>query len=156
MRGGVAIALAVAGLALAACGGGGGNTSAAEFREQADAICADDQAKIEALGSPRSIDELGEFFDKAIPVFEEGNDKLHELDPPDELAEDWDRAIELQDQNLESVRDLRDAIEEGDDQKVQDLLAKLDAADQESTGIAQRIGLEKCGQESSEGTSTAP
>lgn len=151
MRRGLASACALALLA-AGCGGGGSSTdttlSPAEFRQQADAICANDEARIKALGSPTSADELGDYLDKAMPIFEEGNQALHRLNVPDELAADWERAMELQDQSIEDLRELRDAIENQDDARVQELLAELNTADAESTRIARKIGLENCGQES--------
>jgi hypothetical protein len=135
---------------LAACGGGGGgqSLSADEFRQQADAICKDYEGKIKDLGSPNSLDELPAFVDKVIPIIEEGNGKLADLQPPDELAEDWDRAMELQNENLDVAHDLQDAIHDQDTARVQEDLTKLNATDQQSNEIARKIGLEDCGQSS--------
>jgi hypothetical protein len=137
-------------LVLAACGGGGGgqSLSAEEFRQQADAICKDYEGKINDLGSPNSLDELPAFVDKVIPIIEEGNGKLADLQPPDELAEDWDRAMELQNENLDVAHDLQDAIHDKDTARVQEDLTKLNATDQQSNEIARKIGLEDCGQSS--------
>jgi len=135
---------------LAACGGGGGgqSLSADEFRQQADAICKDYEGKIKDLGSPNSLDELPAFVDKVIPIIEEGNGKLADLQPPDQLAEDWDRAMELQNENLDVAHDLQDAIHDQDTARVQEDLTKLNATDQQSNEIARKIGLEDCGQSS--------
>jgi hypothetical protein len=137
-------------LLLAACGGGGGgqSLSAEEFRQQADAICKDYEGRINDLGSPNSLDELPAFVDKVIPIIEEGNGKLADLQPPDELAEDWDRAMELQNENLDVAHDLQDAIHDKDTARVQEDLTKLNATDQQSNEIARKIGLEDCGQSS--------
>jgi hypothetical protein len=152
VRGRLAILLAVLGLAVAACGGGGGGggggngLSAAEFRQQADAICAEFEGKLNDLGSPSSVDELADFVDKAVPIIEEGNNRLQDLEPPDELADDWDKAMTIQNKNLQITKDLQDAIHANDDIKVQELVAKLDATDAETTRLARNIGLENCGQ----------
>jgi hypothetical protein len=137
-------------LLVAACGGGGGgqSLSAEEFRQQADAICKDYEGKINDLGSPNSLDELPAFVDKVIPIIEEGNGKLADLQPPDELAEDWDRAMELQNENLDVAHDLQDAIHDKDTARVQEDLTKLNATDEQSNEIARKIGLEDCGQSS--------
>ena len=137
-------------LLLAACGGGGGDQSlsADEFRQQADAICKDYEGKIKDLWSPNSLDELPAFVDKVTPIIEEGNGKLADLQPPDELAEDWDRAMELQNENLDVAHDLQDAIHDQDTARVQEDLTKLNATDQQSNEIARKIGLEDCGQSS--------
>jgi hypothetical protein len=133
---------------IAACGGGGGSQalSAEEFRQQADAICKDYEGQIKDLGSPSSLDELPAFVDKVIPIIEEGNAKLADLEPPDELAEDWGRAMELQNENLDVAHDLQDAIHDQDTARVQQDLTKLNATDQQSNEIARNIGLEDCAQ----------
>jgi hypothetical protein len=136
-------------LLLAACGGGSGEEqrlTADQFRQQADAICKQYEDKINALGSPNSLAELGNFVDKAVPIIEEGNEKLGALQPPEELADDWERAMDLQDQNLGVAKDLQQAIRDQDTPKVQELLAKLDETDAQSNQIARNMGLEECGQ----------
>jgi hypothetical protein len=146
----LAIVTGVAALFLVACGGGGGDgqsLSAEEFRQQADAICKQYEDKLSELGSPSSLDDLGNFIDEAVPIIEEGNDKLSELEPPDDLSGDWGRAMELQEQNLQVARDLQKAIHDNDTASVQDLVSQLDATDAESTRLARNIGLEDCGQQ---------
>jgi hypothetical protein len=141
-------AATAAAILLAACGGGGGDQAltADEFRQQADAICKQYEGKISDLGSPSSLEELPGYVDKVIPIIEEGNGKLADLNPPDELSDDWGRAMELQDQNLKVAHDLQDAIHDRDTTKVQELLTKLNATDAKSNAIARKIGLEDCGQ----------
>jgi hypothetical protein len=151
MRCGLAIVTGVAALFLAACGGGGGGSAqsltAEEFRQQADAICKQYEDKLNELGSPSSPDDLGNFIDEAVPIIEEGNNKLSELEPPDDLSGDWGRAMELQDQNLQVARDLQKAIHDNDTARIQDLVSQLDATDAESTRLARKVGLEDCGQQ---------
>jgi hypothetical protein len=141
-------AASAAAILLAACGGGGGDQalSADEFRQQADSICKEYEGRIDDLGSPSSLDELPDYVDKVIPIIEEGNSKLADLHPPDELADDWGRAMELQDQNLKVAHDLQDAIHDNDTAKVQELLTQLNETDARSNEIARKIGLEDCGQ----------
>jgi hypothetical protein len=152
MRSGIAILAGAAALFLAACGGGGGagggqSLSAEEFRQQADAICKQYEDKLNELDSPSSLDDLADFVDKAVPILEEGNNKLAELEAPDDLSGDWDRAMELQDENLQVTRDLQKAIHDNDTARVQELVSKLDATDAESTRLARKVGLESCGQQ---------
>jgi hypothetical protein len=148
MRVGLALVATLATTALAGCGGGGSESlSADEFRQQADAVCKEFEQKLDDLGTPSSADELGSFVDKAIPIIEDGNDALADLEPPEELAADWNRALELQNENLGVARDLQDAIHDNDLAKAQELVTKLDETDAESTALARKIGLEECGQE---------
>lgn len=148
MRLALAIAAAALSLVAAGCGGDGGDQAltADDFRQQADAICKQYEGKISDLGSPSSLEELPDYVDKVIPIIDEGNGKLADLNPPEELSDDWDRAMELQDQNLKVAHDLQDAIHERDTAKVQELLTKLNATDARSNAIARKIGLEDCGQ----------
>jgi hypothetical protein len=147
----LAIVTGAAALFLAACGGGGGGSgqslSAEEFRQQADAICKQYEDKLNELGAPSSLDDLGNFVDKAVPIIEEGNNELSKLEPPEDLSGDWDRAMELQDQNLQVTRDLQQAIHDNDTARIQDLVSQLDATDAESTRLARKVGLENCGQQ---------
>jgi len=152
MRCGLAIVTGAAALFLAACGGGGGgggsqSLSAEEFRQQADAICKKYEDELNELGAPSSLDDLGGFVDKAVPIIEEGNNELSELEPPGDLSGDWNRALELQDQSLQAARDLQEALHDNDTARVQELATKLAAADAESSRLARSIGLENCGQQ---------
>ena len=151
MRCGLALFAGVLTLLLAACGGGSGEDhtlTADQFRQQADSICRQYEAKVRALGSPSSLDDLGGYVDQVIPIIAEGNGKLADLQPPEELADDWDRAMELQDQNLGVAKDLQQAIHDQDTAKVQELLQTLDETDAKSNQIARGIGLKDCGQTS--------
>jgi hypothetical protein len=153
MRSGLAIVAGAAALLLASCGGsgdggGGQSLTADEFRQQADAICKQYEDKLNELGSPSSLDDLSAFVDKAVPIIEEGNNKLQDLEAPDELSADWDRAMELQDKNLQVTHDLQEALHDKDTARIQDLVSQLDATDAESTRLARKVGLENCGQQS--------
>jgi hypothetical protein len=147
----LALLASVVTLLLAACGGGSDKDhalTADQFRQQADSICRQYEDKVKALGSPSSLDELGDYVDQVIPIIEEGNGKLDDLQPPAELADDWGRAMKLQDQNLGVAKDLQQAIRDQDPAKVQELIQRLDETDAKSNEIARGIGLEDCGQTS--------
>jgi hypothetical protein len=141
------IAISTTALVLGGCGGDGGGDelTADEFRQQADSICAEFEGRLNELGTPESLDDLQNFVSDAVPIIEEGNSQLHELNPPDELQEDWDRAMEINDQQLETVRDLRDAAEDGDQARVQELLQEGEEANAEADQLAAELGLQDCG-----------
>jgi hypothetical protein len=149
------VLVASAALAGAGCGGGDGGgsgdrLSAAEFREAADAICAEYDQKIQDLGEPESLEDLTEFIGRAIPIIEEGFNKLDELQPPEELEADWDRAIEVNGENLQLTKDLQAAAESGDEERVQEILAQAGENEGETDRLARELGLERCGEEGSE------
>lgn len=145
MRRGIAILAVAAASVLSACGGGDDEQlSADEFRQQANAICTKYEARLAAIGQPTSIDELKDYVAKAVPIIEAGNAELSDLEPPDELAEQWDRAMEINDRQLETVRDIQDAVEEGDQERVQELFARGSTADEEADRLAAQMGLDEC------------
>jgi hypothetical protein len=154
VRRGLAALLGILTLLLVACGGGsggastGGGTSlsAADFRKQADAICAKYEQKLNDIGQPTSASELGDFVDQAVPLIEQGNNDLKQLEPPAELQADWDKAMAIQDENLQKTRDLQDAVHKNDQAGIQTALADLGSNQAESQRLAAKIGLENCGQ----------
>jgi hypothetical protein len=149
MRVGLSLAAAGAVAALAACGGGDGNGGATpspqEFRQQADAICKRYEQKLDALGTPTSIDDLAEFVDSAVPIIEAGNKELAGLTPPEEFADEWARVLKLQAKNLQTTRELHDAIHASDEAKAQDLMGRLGSTGEESDRLATEMGLQECG-----------
>jgi hypothetical protein len=147
MRFRLALPTAAAVLALAACGGSGGGSSPspAEFRQQADAICKKYEQQLDALGSPTSMGDLAEFVDKAVPIIEAGNGELKDLQPPEEFSDEWGRVLALQEKNLQTTKDLRDAIHASDEAKAQKLMTQLGSRGDESNRLARQMGLEQCG-----------
>jgi hypothetical protein len=136
---------------LAACGGGnggGGELTADEFREQADAICAKYDEQLNQLGEPQSLEDLQGLVDETVTILENGVAELRELNPPPELEADWDRAMEINEENLELVRNIRDAVQEGDEARFTELAAQAQANTDEGNRLAQEMGLEECGEES--------
>jgi hypothetical protein len=142
------IAISAAALVLGGCGGGDGGgeeMTADEFRQEADAICAEFEGRLDDLGRPESLDDLQNFVSEAVPIIEEGNAQLQELNPPDELQEQWDRAMEINNEQLETVRDLREAVEDGDQARAQELIEAGNEANTEADQLAADLGLEDCG-----------
>jgi hypothetical protein len=142
------IAISAAALVLGGRGGGNGGgeeMTADEFRQEADAICAEFEGRLDDLGRPESLDDLQNFVSEAVPIIEEGNAQLQELNPPDELQEQWDRAMEINNEQLETVRDLREAVEDGDQARAQELIEAGNEANTEADQLAADLGLEDCG-----------
>jgi hypothetical protein len=143
--------LGSAALVAAGCGGDGGGgsgdrLSATEFRETADAICAEYDQKIQDLGEPESLEDLNAFIGRAIPIIEEGFNKLEELQPPEELEADWNRAMEVNAENLQLTKDLQAAAEDGNEERVQEILAQASQNEEETDRLARELGLQRCGE----------
>jgi hypothetical protein len=144
-----AAALALAGTLAAGCGGdgGGGQLSAEEFRQQADAICAEFEGKLDAVQPPSSPDDIERFVNEAVPIIEEGTNELQALDPPDEFQDEWDRVVEINDENLETIRAVRTALQDNDLTEAQRLMQEAGGNEEEADRLAREIGLTKCGQD---------
>jgi hypothetical protein len=101
---------------VAGCGGGGSDSlSADEFREQADAICADADERLETLTQPTAADQFLPFLQAGLPIQAEELGRIAQLDPPDELQAAFDEAGELNAQRQELIQQAADRIEAGED-----------------------------------------
>jgi hypothetical protein len=140
-------ALCAGAVAVAGCGGGGGGErlTQAEFVAQADAICGKYEARLDALGRPTNVAELGSFADKALPIARDGREELGRLRPPEELEDTYDAWLEQGDEAIEIVERLRDAAEDGDQAEIQKIAQDAQRADAESNRLAGELGFEQCG-----------
>jgi hypothetical protein len=135
---------------LAACGGAGGSgerLSEDEFREQANAICADYNEKIADLGSPTSPADIPDYVERGIPVIEEGIAKLRALNPPEDMEEDVDRMLDEVEKGIPAARQLSEAAADEDAEAVQEAISRGQEADAESNRIARELGLDTCASE---------
>ena len=151
--GAVAVLCAVA--LAAGCGGGGDGgengggerLTAEEFVQQADAICADTNQQLDELNEPENVDDLAALAAEAVSISEQSVDALRELRPPEELQGQFDRALELLDQQNALGRELVTAAEDGDQEQIQAIVAEGEPIQTEAREIAGDLGLTECGQE---------
>lgn len=140
------VAIVAAVVLLAACGGGDGDRlTADDFRQQANAICAEYEGRLDEVETPSSPEDLQRFVDETVPILEEGTAELEELRPPEELEDDWNRVMELNREQLDTVRELRTAAQEADVARVGELLQQGEEASRESDRLAAGLGLDRCG-----------
>jgi hypothetical protein len=149
------IKLAVATLSLtgaflaAGCGGdgGGGELSAEEFRQEADRICEEFEGKLNDVEPPTSPDDIQRFVNEAVPIIEDGTGQLNDLDPPSDFQDEWDRITEINEENLDTIRAVRDALENEDLTEAQRLMEDAGGNEDEADELARDLGLTKCGQD---------
>ncbi|MGI9658441.1 MAG: hypothetical protein ACR2OD_05990 [Gaiellaceae bacterium] len=136
-------------LVIAACGGndsGGGSSeqlTEAEYVAAADAICAEADTKLDALGEP-SPDAIGSFLRDGAEIAEEQLDDLKALNGPDEIQETLDRAYELLGQLNDKAREAADAFDDGDISAANSLIDEITPLGEEADQLATDIGLEVC------------
>jgi hypothetical protein len=138
-----------AALLAAGCGGDGGGEalSADEFRQEADRICAEFETKLDDVEPPNSPDDIRRFVEEAVPIIEDGTDQLNSLEPPSEFQDEWDRITEINEENLDTVRAVRDALENEDLEEATRLMEEAGGNEKEADQLARDIGLTKCGQD---------
>jgi hypothetical protein len=134
---------------LSACGGDGSEDrlSAEEFRDQANAICAEYDEKISALEAPGSPEDIPGYVEEVIPLVEEGLAELRALNPPEEFEEDYETMLDETEKSIPAARALSAAAVEEDATAVQDAIAQGQRADEASNRAADELGLDECGQD---------
>jgi hypothetical protein len=133
-------------LLLAAGCGASGRLSKEDYAKRADAICSKYNRKIQALGTPKSLSEIGGFADKALALTRKGNAELRDLKAPkseEETAKEWTAQNELV---ARAVADLRDAAKKNDRAGIQTALDEATSANRTANGLARRLGLGVCAQ----------
>jgi len=141
---GIAV-LATVSLIAAGCGDDEGDAlSKEEFTKQGNAICKKYEADAEKLGSPKSIDEVPEYADKAIALFDKQLGDLRDLTPPEDLQEDFDALLATGDDAKKTIEDLKKAAEDKDEQKLQQISQDAEKRDQKSDELASKLGLTEC------------
>ncbi len=135
----------LAALALAGCGGGGKTTlSKAEFIAQANAICKDYDARIDALGDPASLEDLVGLVAKAKPIAEDAIAKLRALKAPEDLQAGYDDYLATGDVNAELLAQLGEAAKSGDGTAIEKIGTEGEDNADKAHGIAAELGLTEC------------
>jgi hypothetical protein len=146
-----AATVSLAGAFLAAgCGGDGGGDalSAEEFRQRADEICEEFEAKLDDVEPPTSPDDIQRFVNEAVPIIEDGTNELNSLEPPAEFRDEWTRISEINSENLDTIRAVRDALGDDNLEEATRLMEDAGGNEEEADRLARDIGLTKCGQDS--------
>ena len=146
----VAVSASVALVAVVAgCGGGGSSSSgepltAAEYRTQANAICAEIQPKVRGVPVPDNRGGIPGYVSAVLPLWQEQADQLRALQPPAELEQDANALVKALDDTTRALVDLQAAAERGDVAAFQDAFQRGNRATTKSTQLAQSLGLTDC------------
>jgi hypothetical protein len=140
-----AAAFALGALSVAGCGGGNGGLSSEELIAQADAICVEYERRTEGVATPEGFEDIERFAAETRTLIQEAVNELAGLKPPEELAEDYDRWIAQNEENLGLLEEVESAAAEGDEPRVRDLLGEAQQAGARTDRLAREIGFEECG-----------
>jgi hypothetical protein len=150
---------AVAALAIAGCGGDDDTSSTTgtsgatgvsgtplsqdEFVSQVNAICADGNDQVEALGTPpNDIKGLGDYAQQVLDISEPLLAQLEAITPPEDQQADYDAYVAAVNDQAELDQQLATAAQAGDTKEVQSIAQQLQANDTDSQ--AEALGLTEC------------
>jgi hypothetical protein len=157
------LALAVGVAALTGCGGGddggsdgNGGPSREEFVADANAICRDGEQKIQEISrdGQREIQQapsdeqarraVGDLLERTIEEYRPYLDRLRELEPPNDLAQDWSKFLARITEAFELIPELADATRENDEEQLSELTTKFSEIAEDTRPFAERTGLDDC------------
>ena len=128
---------------LAGCGGGGGSDrlAADEYRQKADQICRDANAKIAAVETPQTAAGVREAAGKVKPIVEDAVADLKKLEPPKELEANVDKWMDQNDRLIDGIEEIKNTKSE---QELQSVGKEYSALNDESNATAKQLGLVEC------------
>ena len=146
----------------AGCGGGGGGggerLSKSEFIAKADGICGEANKKVpkppadltgvdptSSGATDKQLDKFGDYIEDVTKVLRGEVDDLHDLKPPQNLQNRWDRALAVLDEALNELDDAAQAAHDADRKELKDKLTESDGHSSQANGIARTLGLKVCG-----------
>jgi hypothetical protein len=134
-------------LLAAGCGGGGGSgsaLSAQEFGKQLNKICADYDARIKAIGEPKSLAELATKGPELRDEFDEAIGKAEDLKAPAELEATRDQFIAKGKELSGLIGDLIEAAKKNDPVKITEVGTKAETLGRESDDLGKKLGAPAC------------
>lgn len=96
-RSGAGAGIVIAVTAVAACGGGSdsGPPSVPEFRNEANAVCREAAESLADIDPPTAPGEFAVALEEVLPLQEDLIDGLRGVEPPEELVETYEDALEV-------------------------------------------------------------
>jgi hypothetical protein len=138
--------LTVFAVALAAgCGGSSSSQlSHADFVKQANAICADYNAKTAKLVTPTSFDSVVAYAQQLQPIARDAVGRFKKLKPPDEDRANWQAFAKTGDKLIAAADELEQAGKKKDTAALERLLSQAKTRAAETKRIADAMGTPEC------------
>ena len=150
--------------ALTGCGGGdddgGGGSGDGPTREafvaDANKICRDGEKKIDevtadgqqelsqASSEAEQRKVIGDLLEQTADAYRPSLDQLHDLEPPENLAEDWSSFIEGVTKGFDLIPELAEATRDNDEQRLKELTNQFSDIAADTRPFAERNGLDDC------------
>lgn len=130
--------------------------SLAEFTAQADAICAEENAKVkphseaiseqgEEADTQQELNALAEEFRALAKEVQVGLSRLRALEPPAERAEAIEVMLTTAGAQVVLAESVADALTTGDRSKIESLGEQIKLNQAKYRGLAQGLGFHRCG-----------
>jgi hypothetical protein len=137
-------------LALGACGGDEGLTTQ-EYRAQARQICQDADRATEAVEEPTraTSQAIVDYFKRLLQANERSTKRFESLDPPEELQDAHQDALQANRDGVREVRRVISELEEGGDPRevLTGAQTRLEGLSREAADAARRLGVPECADE---------
>jgi hypothetical protein len=140
--------VALGALALAACAAGCGEdeSPADEYRDDANALCAEAKRDVDALSQPGTPAGVERYLREALELSREYDDRFRALEPPEELRDQHDEAVRLSRRGELLLEGLADDLGAGDPpaEVFEGSLPQLLRYSRQSNRLARQMGLPDC------------
>jgi ElaB/YqjD/DUF883 family membrane-anchored ribosome-binding protein len=139
-----AIAMIAAG---AGCGSGEEEVSEAELRQKADSICREEQARFDRIQAhaPANASIAADQTKELIGVAGSASAELGDLEPPESLADAYDRYLEARDRAVGEMKRGQEAAENRDSAGYAAAQTSVAKGAPERRRLAGAVGLRVCG-----------
>jgi hypothetical protein len=148
--------------ALAGCGGGdddgsnGSGPSREDFVADANAICREGEEKIREVssdgqqelqnatsdGEQRRV--VGDLLERTSEEYRPYLDRLQDLEPPEDLAQDWSSFMDRITEAFGLIPELAQATRDGNEQRLSELTSQFTEIAEDTRPFAERTGLDDC------------
>lgn len=141
----VGLAVAAASVAFASCGSGS-STSPEEFQADANRVCHDAERELDRIQAmpPGTADQAEKQAEALIDVSEQALDNLRKIDPPEDLADTYDRYLAEREKGIGFIEDARDAAADNDSDAYVRAKRRLAAEQPTRRQLALQLGLGAC------------
>jgi hypothetical protein len=166
------IAMTIGLAALAGCGGDddddGGGPSREAFVADANAICRDGEKKIDevtadgqqelsqASSEAEQRKVIGDLLEMTADAYRPYLDRLRDLEPPEDLAEEWSSFTDGVTKAFDLIPELAAATRDNDEQRLQELTDQFSDIARDTRPFAERAGLNDCLPDEGPDAETAP
>jgi hypothetical protein len=136
------------GATLVACGDDEDTTTTdptAAFIAEADGICTELNSQADEFNDFETLSELADNVRQAMPVIDDGLARLEALEPPDELASEYDDFLATIEDQAVLIERVGEAAADGNLAEVRRLATEIQEIDARQREIGASIGFQECG-----------